>query len=250
LKVVFLGTNGWYDTQTGNTICILIRTTDYEIILDAGNGLYKLDRYINEGNGKPVCLFLSHFHLDHIIGLHTLNKFNFQHGLNICGPAGTRETIRIFVNDPFTAPVSQLPYSVNIYELPKEAGKLPFTVEAKELNHQSLTLGYRFELEGKVISYCPDTGFCENAIHLARSSDLLIAECAYKSGQSCESWPHLNPETAAKIARGAGVKSLALVHFDAEIYQTLRERKESEGVARKIFDNAFMTADDMEIDLL
>jgi len=249
LKVVFLGTNGWYDTQTGNTICVLIRTTDYEIILDAGNGLYKLDRYIHEGNGKPAYLFLSHFHLDHIIGLHTLNKFNFQHGLNICGPTGTRDTLQIFINDPFTASVSQLPFSVNIYELPDETNKLPFVVEARELRHQSLTLGYRFEIEGKVISYCPDTGFCENAIHLARSADLLIAECAYKSGQSSESWPHLNPETAATIARDAGARSLALIHFDAEIYKTLGERKESEGVAQEIFKNTFMTADDMEIDL-
>ncbi len=249
MKIVFLGTNGWYDTQTGNTICILIRATDYEIILDAGGGLHKLDRYIEEGEGKPVYLFLSHFHLDHIVGLHTLNKFDFRHGLNICGPVGTRDAIRIFANDPFTVPVSQLPYSVNIYELPKETGKLPFTVEARELNHQSLTLGYRYELERKVISYCPDTGFCGNAICLARSSDLLIAECAYKSGQSCDSWPHLNPETAARIAKDAGAASLALVHFDAEIYQTMAERKESEGVARKIFKNTFATEDGMEIDL-
>jgi ribonuclease Z len=249
LKVVFLGTNGWYDTQTGNTICILIRTTDYEIILDAGNGLYKLDRYIHEGNGKPVYLFLSHFHLDHIIGLHTLTKFNLYQGLNICGPAGTRDTLEIFINAPFTASISRLPFSVNTYELPDETNKLPFVVEARELRHLTLTLGYRFEIEGKVISYCPDTGFCENAIHLARSSDLLIAECAYKSGQSSESWPHLNPETAARIARDASAKSLALVHFDAEIYKTLGERKESEGVAREIFKNTYMTTDDMEIDL-
>ena len=249
MRIIFLGTNGWYDTDTGNTVCILIRTNDYEIILDAGNGLYKLDRHIHGGIGKPAYLFLSHFHLDHIIGLHTLSKFSFPHGLGICGPIGTRDTLKIFVNDPFTASISRLPFSVSTYELPNERNKLPFTVEAEELNHQSLTLGYRYEIEGKVISYCPDTGFCENAVHLARSSDLLIAECAYKSGQFSESWPHLNPETAARIAKEAGAGSLALVHFDAEIYKTLAERKESEGVARKIFENTFMTADDMEIDL-
>jgi ribonuclease BN (tRNA processing enzyme) len=136
-----------------------------------------------------------------------------------------------------------------MYELPDEANNLPFMVEALELRHLSLTLGYRFEIEGKVISYCPDTGLCENAIHLARSSDLLITECAYKSGQSSENWPHLNPETAASIARDAGARSLALVHFDAEIYKTLGERKKSEGVAREIFKNTCMTTDDMEIDL-
>jgi len=249
VRVIFLGTNGWYDTDTGNTVCILIRTSDYDIILDAGSGFYKMDRYIEKRNAKPAYLFLSHFHLDHIAGLHTLNKFNFHRGLNIYGPTGTRRTLKIFVNDPFTASFSQLPFSVNIHELPKEKDRLPFSVETAELSHQSLTLGYRYEIEGKIISYCPDTGFCENAIHLARSSDLLITECAYKSGQTSESWPHLNPETAARIAADAGARSLALVHFDAEIYKTLEERKESEGVARKIFKNTIMTTDHMEIDL-
>ncbi len=244
-----MGTNGWYDTDTGNTISILIRTNDYEIILDAGNGLYKLDRYIHERDGKPVYLFLSHFHLDHIIGLHTLSKFKFRHGLNICGPTGTRDTLKTLINAPFTASISEFPFLVKMYELPDEADKLPFTVEARELRHLSLTLGYRFEIEGKVISYCPDTGLCENAIYLARSSDLLITECAYKSGQSSGDWPHLNPETAAGIARDAGVRSLVLVHFDAEIYKTFGERKESERVAREIFKNTSMTTDDMQIDL-
>jgi ribonuclease BN (tRNA processing enzyme) len=249
VKVIFLGTNGWYDTDTGNTVCILIRTSDYEIILDAGNGLYKLDRYVDERNENPVYLFLSHFHLDHIIGLHTLNKFNFRQGLNICIPTGTRDTLETFLNAPFTASISQLPYSVNTFELPDEADKLPFIVEARKLRHPSMTLGYRFEIEGKVISYCPDTGLCENAIHLARSSDILIAECAYKSGQYSDNWPHLNPETAAGIARDAGARSLVLVHFDAELYKTLGERKESESVAREIFKNTCITADDIEIDL-
>lgn len=43
MRIIFLGTNGWYDTQTGNTICILMESNDYYFILDAGNGLYKAD---------------------------------------------------------------------------------------------------------------------------------------------------------------------------------------------------------------
>lgn len=68
MKIVFLGTNGWYDTATGNTICIFAETDDYIIILDAGNGLYKLNKY--SGIKKPAYIFLSHFHLDHLIGFH------------------------------------------------------------------------------------------------------------------------------------------------------------------------------------
>ena len=75
MKVTFLGTNGWYDTDTGNTLCILIESERAFIVLDAGNGIWKLDRSINDR--KPIYLFLSHFHLDHVIVLHVLNIFNF-----------------------------------------------------------------------------------------------------------------------------------------------------------------------------
>jgi ribonuclease BN (tRNA processing enzyme) len=36
MKIIFLGTNGWYDTKTGNTVSILIVTKEHNIVLDAG----------------------------------------------------------------------------------------------------------------------------------------------------------------------------------------------------------------------
>ena len=51
---------------------------------------------------KPIFLFLSHFHLDHIIGLHVLNKFNFAQGLTIIGQSGTRDLLNKIINSPFT----------------------------------------------------------------------------------------------------------------------------------------------------
>ena len=47
MKATFLGTNGWYDTTTGNTVCILIETEKYDMVLDAGNGIHKLDSYVS-----------------------------------------------------------------------------------------------------------------------------------------------------------------------------------------------------------
>jgi len=74
VKVTFLGTNGWFDTQTGNTISILIESSRFYIVLDAGIGIYKLNEYAKKK--KPVYVFLSHFHLDHVVGLHTLPMYN------------------------------------------------------------------------------------------------------------------------------------------------------------------------------
>jgi len=249
MKIIFLGTNGWYDTDMGNTVCILIRARTFDVVLDAGNGFYKLDRYIDRASKKPLYLFLTHFHLDHIIGLHTLNKFSFPQGLIICGPAGSTELLTQFVNRPFTAALDDLPFSVDILELPTSLAKIPFSVEALPLNHPVLTLGYRLSLDDRVISYCSDTGYCDNAVTLSQSADLLISECAYRQGQLSESWPHLNPEAAARIAAEAGVKQLALTHFDARLYTTSADRNESETFARKIFPSTFAARDDQEIKL-
>jgi ribonuclease BN (tRNA processing enzyme) len=126
------------------------------------------------------------------------------------------------------------------------ADEPPFPVEALPLRHSSLTLGYRIAIDGRIIAYCPDTGYCENAVTLAREADLLITECSYKKNQSCESWPHLNPETAARIACEARTKRLVLTHFDASVYQSLPEREEAEALAARIFPLATAGMDGLE----
>ncbi len=243
----FLGTNGWYDTATGNTVCILIETGKYDIVLDAGTGIHKLDSRIS--GRKPVFIFLSHFHLDHIAGLHILGKFTFEKGLVICGPKGSRSILGMIINQPFTMPLGMLGYPVELCELPAEKNRVPFNVEALPLLHSSLTLGYRLSIEGKTVAYCPDTGYCENALKLARDADLLITECAYRPGESTPDWPHLNPEIAARIAAESGAKSLYLVHFDASRYPSMEDRIRAEETARTIFLKAVASSDGMQVEV-
>jgi ribonuclease BN (tRNA processing enzyme) len=245
MKAILLGTNGWYDTETGNTICTLIQSERYDILLDAGNGLHRADRYLD--GRKPTFLFLSHFHIDHIEGLHILAKFRFSEGLVICGPEGCRTILGIILNQPFTVPLADLPYSIRIMEMPEGAASLPFSVEALPLRHSSLTLGYRIAIDGRFIAYCPDTGYCENAVTLAHEADLLITECAYKNDQFFEGWPHLHPVAAARIACEAGAKRLVLTHFDASVYRSHPERKEAEAVAAGIFPATTAGMDSLEV---
>lgn len=247
MKITFLGTNGWYSTPTGNTQCILIESDSHCIILDAGNGFYKLDKYLKEG--KPGILFLSHFHLDHILGLHTLTRLTFSGGLKIFGPKGTRDAIQILVDHPFSIPLRDLPFGVDVFELPEEGDKLPFQVECLELLHATLTLGYRLDLDGKIVAYCPDTGYCENAVRLARGADLLISECSFRPGESHSEWPHLSPQEASRIANEAAVKRLILTHFDASRYPTLDSREAARTVARETFANTIISVDDMQIEI-
>ncbi len=224
MKITFLGTNGWYDTVTGNTCSILIQSEEYDIILDAGNGIAKADRYISQD--KPAYLFISHFHIDHIVGLHTLVKFRFSRGLKIFGQVGTTAILNTFVAEPFTVPFAQLPFTVELTDLAHGEHAIPFPLTCLPLVHPAPCIGYRMTIDGKIITYCTDTGVCDNAVTLAREADLLICECGLKPGQESPGWPHLNPESAIHIAKEAHAKRLALMHFGAEVYRTLDDRRD------------------------
>lgn len=245
IKVVFLGTNGWYDTKTGNTLCILIETENEYVILDAGNGIYKIDHYIHDE--KPIYLFLSHFHLDHIIGLHILAKFSFKQGINICLQRGGTKFVRSFVSSPLTAAPEELKYKLSFIEINGKKGQLSFLEKSLLLLHKEPCLGLRLNFNGKIISFIPDTGICENAIILAQKADLLITESAFRPGQRNPDWPHLNPEDGALIAKKAKVKQLALVHFDAAEYPTMKERKLADKCVKKLFSNSFAAIDDQVV---
>lgn len=245
MKISFLGTNGWYDTETGSTVSTLIETKKEYIILDAGNGIYRMPEFLKKK--KPVYLFLSHFHFDHIIGLHILAKFSFPKGLFIFGQPGMKRILNKVINKPFTIPFHRLPFEIKVREIPEGIHHLPFLVKAKFLLHSQKCLGYRFEIDGKTIAYCTDTGLCKNAYELAHRADLLIAECSYSPGEKDERWPHLNPGEAACLAKQSKAKKLFLTHFDPSRYPNFTERKKAEKAARRIFENTRAARDKMEI---
>ncbi len=246
MKIMFLGTNGWFDSCTGNTVCILIETKKKFIILDAGNGLYKVDRYIN--TKKPIYLFLSHFHLDHVIGLHILAKFNFKQGIDIYGAPGLNALFKKVINAPYTIPISRLKMPVRLHEINSHS-LLPLGIEYMLLKHSSVCYGYRVLAEGKTVSYCTDTGVCKNLLSLVKESDLFITECSFKKGQKNLAWPHLNPESAAKIAKESKSKKLVLIHFDAALYINHSQRLKAGHQARKIFKPTLVGRDNLEVNL-
>lgn len=254
IEIVILGSNGWFDSKTGNTICLLVKTPRCNIVLDAGNGFAKLPAYLG-ASSKPVYLFLSHFHLDHVVGLHSLALNAFPGGLTILSGRGGQGALAELLRPPYAGFLDHLPFKTRFIELyrPEEgdgaklesssrfiddkglAVDLPFRAQALPLVHSSECFGIRLEIDGRVISYVADTGDCENARSLARGADILFTECAYRPGEENPGWPHLNPETAADIALNAGAKRLVLVHFDAHRYPDFPIRRRAETTARRVF---------------
>jgi ribonuclease BN (tRNA processing enzyme) len=246
ISVTFLGTNGWYSSDTGNTLCILVDTPDTLIILDAGDGFHKIPDLYPHVN-KPAVLFISHLHLDHISGLHTLARCKFEKGLKIYCIPGNKKYLIEFIGYPYTVPISELSYNISIEELPMGISDISFPVKTALLEHTQPVYGYWFDV-GRKIAFCTDTGPCQGIIDLGSGTDLLITECSYLPGQENSGWPHMNPEIAISYARKAGTKRLALVHFAADLYTSLKQR---EMIKENYLDPAVLIIgrDDLKINL-
>jgi len=252
MKIVFLGTNGWYTTETGNTPCILIDSKDQYVVFDAGNGIYKLDKYITED--KPISLFITHFHIDHISGLHTLSKFKFKQGLDIYIGEGRKKDFDTLVNPPFTSGIIPRPENINnlqmevrLHEFSEGEHTTPFPITVAKLFHAYGNHGYRITLEGKTIVYTGDCGLTDSLNQLSKDADLLISECGTKKLLEDKNWGHLDSVLASTLAKEASVKRLILTHFGSAEFLTLEDRKEAERRAREIFPNTTAATDDLEI---
>jgi Metal-dependent hydrolases of the beta-lactamase superfamily III len=225
---------------------VLIRTRNENVILDAGLGLYKIHSLIT--NDKPIYLFISHYHLDHIFGVHTLPLFDFRQGIQVYGPSGIKKYFGGLIRGPYTLPLGKLRTKVCLNDL--AAGKRPpFDLEFRKLRHPALCYGYRFKLEGKVVTYCTDTGMNGNIVRLAKGADLFISECSLKPGQQQKSWGHMNPELAGSAAKEAGAKKLVLTHFAADIYTGKKDRAVALTAARRVFKRTTVACDGMMIEL-
>lgn len=247
MKIHFLGTTGWFCSDQGETTCLLVDAKEAYVIFDAGNAFRKVDKLITEN--KPVYLFLSHFHLDHIYGLHTLPKFRVEQGITIIGQPGTSEILNRIIASPFTCPIDKLKTKITIYEAKVGNNSQPIPFTCDNLIHADPCFGYRIKLENKTIAYCTDTGSCPAMNSLASNADLLITECAWRERNQIPGWPHLAPEDAAEAARDSSAKKLALMHFDAEGYQEQENREDALQRAKEIFSNTIITHDDLVIDL-
>lgn len=250
MKIHFLGTNGWYSSPTGDTPCILIDSNDRYVIFDAGNGIYKIDKYITEN--KPIALFVSHFHIDHISGFHILNKFNFPQGIDIYFAKGRRKDFETFVNPPYTVGIDNDPKNifilktkVRLHELGEGEHDIGFPVRIEKLYHGFDDHGFRIELENKTIAYSGDTKVGPNGKLIAENADILIHECSNMISPKNDPWGHTDPVQTSQFAKDANVKKLIMTHFGA--MDSIGQRKEAEIIAKKIFPNTIAATDGLTV---
>jgi ribonuclease Z len=115
------------------------------------------------------------------------------------------------------------------------------TINGKKIKAKDVT----YLEPGKKLTFIFDTDLIPQLVPFAKDSDLLICEgtFSHKIREKARERGHLTVKDAAKIAKQAKVKKLAITHFS----QRYRDTKELEKEAKATFKKSILARDFMEI---
>jgi len=233
-----LGSNGWIPANNFETICFAFFHEDELFVLDAGTGLSRLlelksSLFSSQWKKlKAVRVFLSHYHLDHILGLFWGRALFDGIPLTVYGPgqAVYGKTASELLNSVFAKPYSPKPFSeliegVTIVDLDPPGitvGGINIKVKLNS-EHSDPSVGLRFN---DWFAYVTDTPPENETIEFIKGVKLLLHESYYDSMAQFKdknddlsihtSGPHTGTLGAGLIAKRAGVEKLVLIHHNPE----------------------------------
>lgn len=271
LKVCFWGVRGSVPTPGRDTIdvggetpCVEICTPEDEIIvLDAGTGLRRLGLQLEKRSDLHIHLFLSHTHWDHIQGFPFFRPlYNPANEVTLYGPKGVEQGLEDTLKGQmqvtyYPIQLADLRAQIRFVELREQTVRVNSHthVTSREFEHPGGVFGYRIERLGKVIVYGTDVEIAdgdkvEEMIAFCQGAHLLIMDCQFDEREysaNRRGWGHSTPDMAARVARGASVKRLALFHHDPT--HDDRFLWELERHAQGLFPNTFLAKDGMTLEI-
>ena len=216
----------------GNTACIEVRCGNHVLIFDAGTGLRPLgNALIKDKSVSEIDIFLTHCHLDHLIGLPFFAPFFFDHfrvriwAGNLLPHDTVEQVTRKIMSTPLF-PVEVEVFKARIKFNDFRAGDLlrPFdniVIQTAPLDHPNGASGYRLEYHGHVFALVSDTegfpGKCDSdLVSLARGADLVIYDATFTEEEiiTRQGWGHSTWVRGIRLAEEAGAKQLCLFHHD------------------------------------
>lgn len=213
----------------GSTTCISAPLSDHHyLVLDAGTGLRDLQRYLPDEGGLNLTFLVTHFHLDHLLGIpffkplyHPDNRCDFYakpwEGVSV------EEAISGVMRPPlFPVELQSLRSTRSFIDVPGAVWEIgPITVTAASLSHPQGVTAYRIDHDAGSLVLATDfeagDDRSDNAlIELAADADVLIHDAQYLPDELArhKGWGHSSWEQATEIAVRAGVERLILTHHD------------------------------------
>lgn len=255
MKITFLGTSTVVPAAGRETACALVNGTH---LIDTGwSAAIRMKSYGHD----PMLLdavFLTHCHHDHYIGLPQLFFYMTMRArerpdrppLKVLGPEEDVQrvvdlSLALLQPDRFVA----VAYEPEVIPLvPGDTYQDDVLhVSTSRTVHPVASLCYRFtDAEtGSTLAYTGDTAYHPPTAEHVAGVDLLVTEASYGGTAAPDENGSLHsgaPE-AARLARAAGAKRLALVHCPED------KQREAVAAARLDFPNTFVPADGETIEL-
>ncbi len=214
MKLLLLGTAGYYPSEGRHTHCMML--PELGVLLDAGTGMFRVRRHLVT---PTLDVFLTHAHLDHIVGLTYL--FGVLHERNVeavrvHADAAKLSAIREHLFHPtlFPAmpPITWVPLSG-----PVNVGR-GATVRNFVVDHPGGAVAYRIDHAGGSLAYVTDTSARVDAPYVRhiRGVDVLIHECYFPDGSedAAAFTGHSCLTPVLEVAAEAGAGQLILVHIN------------------------------------
>jgi ribonuclease BN (tRNA processing enzyme) len=243
MNCVLLGSGGWIPTSRRETCCALVRDDAHALLIDAGTGIHRLfERPDLLAGVQSVDIVLTHFHLDHVIGLSYLPGLTLPEPPTIWGPGElftgvpTRTILEQLLGPPlFSTPLSTVASAIR--EVPKtEFEVTSFTLRTRvQERHAEPTLALRI---GDSLTYCTDTAPDFANVAFAAGSRALLHDAWY-AGETSNDGNHSAGGDAGRIAREARVARLVLIH----VHPLLADEESLVASAARAFPNVTVARD-------
>lgn len=216
----------------GNTPCIEIRCGEHVLVFDAGTGLRPLGlELIKDKNVRNVDIFITHCHLDHVVGLPFFAPL-FRKGYRVRVWAGNllpansiERVMRMLMSSPlFPIQIEIFKAAIEFHDFRSGDVLRPHenvVLRTAPLDHPDGSNGYRLEYGGRTFALVSDTegfpGKCDNdLLSLADHADLAVYDATYTEDEivSRIGWGHSTWLRGIRLAEKANVKQLCLFHHD------------------------------------
>ncbi|WP_237180124.1 MBL fold metallo-hydrolase [Rhodoplanes sp. Z2-YC6860] len=218
----------------GNTPCVELICGRHTLIFDAGTGIRQLGMaLVNGANTTDFDIFLSHGHIDHVVGLPFFAPLFVKDqvvrvwGGNLQAAGGVKQAVKKLMSFPFfPLQVDALQARLEFHDF--SAGdtinlRPGITLRTAPLNHPGGATGYRVDFNGSSVAYVTDielgAGTLDPAlIDLIKDASLLILDTTYTNEElpSHLGWGHSTWQQGVELANAAKVGRLCLFHHDPE----------------------------------
>lgn len=224
MQLIPLGTNGFFPSFGRQTMSFLLRWEDEALLLDAGSGLGRLMEPAPQTalrSAKRLTVLLTHYHLDHVIGLPSLAASWDAGPITLYAPApplvdGRPEVAmdHLFGQPLFPHSLAELAVPVEVMPYTDEVLTVAgLTIRARRQNHPGGSVGLRL---ADSLAYCTDTAADPETVNLVRGVDLCMHEVWLTDEEAATTDPatagHSYARQVAEIAEQAAVRRLAPIH--------------------------------------